>query len=116
MIPKDKLISVKYIGKRNLSTQCWEGGRKYCFSPINNFICEIPVSMYEFLAQEFAGQYEVVVPEVKTEMKDVEKIVIVEEVKQEEEVEKKSPKFKCECGFISMTKAGLKTHERYCKK
>ena len=112
-VPKNNLIPVKYIGRRSISNQSWEGGQRYCFSKANDFVCSIPTTMYEWIAQEFPGQYEVFVKKVEAKKVEVPK---VEEVKEVIEEKKEVEEFICQCGFKANSKAGLKAHERFCKK
>ena len=88
---------IKYVGGRPNSKEVWDR-KRYIFSKDNEFTCEVPQKLVEWLAGNAPGQYQVV--PTKTIIKEVIR-----------EVERK-PDLKCDkCDFIAKTEQGLLVHK-----
>jgi len=94
-----QMVSLKFVGGRPSANEVWDR-KRYSFNEKNDFICDVPQKLANWLMQYAQGQYQVVPTKIKE--------VIVE-------VEKK-PDLKCECGFVAKSEFGLQTHKRSHKK
>ena len=91
------MISIKYVGGRPNSKEVWNR-KSYVFNESNDFTCEVPRELEQWLAHYAVGQYQV--QQTKTVIKEVIK-----------EVEKK-PSLKCDkCDFVGKTEHGLIIHK-----
>src|SRR3990167_5869436 len=92
-----ELIELKYVGGRPNSKELWNR-KRYIFSKDNDFTCEVPRELEQWLAQNARGQYQV--QQSKTIIKEVIKEVPVEK------------SLKCDkCGFTAKTEQGLLVHK-----
>ena len=90
------MVRIRYVGGRPNAKEVWNRIR-YIFSKENDFTCEVPGELEQWLAQHAVGQYQV--------MQD--KIVIKEVVKEVE----RPMNLKCDiCGFTAKTGHGLTIH------
>ena len=91
------LILLEYTGGRPSSNEVWNR-KRYVFNKENNFMCDVPRELEQWLAQNAQGQYQVVA--TKTIIKEVIKEVPVER------------SLKCGiCDFIAKTEHGLVIHK-----
>lgn len=97
-----ELIDLKYVAGRPNSKEIWNR-KRYIFNKENDFTCEVPRELEQWLAQNAKGQYQV------QQNKTVIKEVIVE-------VERK-PVLKCDkCDYTAKTEHGLTIHQHSHKK
>ena len=89
---------IKFVGGRPSSNEIWDR-KRYSFNKENDFTCEVPQKLANWLMQYATGQYEVV--PTKT---------IIKEVIKEVEVERS---LKCDkCDFIAKSEQGLIVHHK----
>ena len=88
------MVLLKYVGGRPNSNEVWDR-KRYFFNKENDYACEVPQKLVNWLAQYARGQYEVV--PTRTIIKEVE-------VK---------PNVNCDkCDFIAKTEQGLIVHKK----
>ena len=93
-------ILLKYVGSRSFTKVMYQR-LPYIFKKDNDFSCEVPQDLVDWLAQNAGGQYRVV--PTKT---------VIKEVIKEVEVEKKLMLECDKCGFIAKTEQGLAVHKK----
>ena len=91
------LISLKYIGGRPNSREIWDR-KRYVFNKENDFTCDCPQKLINWLAQYAQGQYQV-----------LQNKVVIKDVIREVEV---APSLKCDkCDFVGKSEHGLFIHK-----
>jgi len=93
-------VLLRYIGGRQNSNEVWDR-KKYSFNKENDFTCEVPQKLANWIFQYAQGQYQVIPTKI------IEKEVI-------KEVERS---LKCsECDFVAKSEQGLLVHSKKHKK
>lgn len=90
------MVSLKYVGSRSFNKVMYQR-KPYIFKRDDDFTCECPQKLVEWLAQNAPGQYQV--NSTKTVIKEIL-------------VEKKKTLICDECGFTAKSDYGLLVHSR----